>query len=577
MAASTQLQQTPTPATDAVPVPAASDSRSSGLSRFIGGLSDLSMIRQIGLMAGLAASVAIGLGIILWSQEPEYRPIGTRDPKEVTQLISFLDKEQFQYKLDKSGTLLVPVMDYQAINLKMAAQGIDPWKESKEDDYLSKDTGFAVSQKLEVARLQRARETELARTIMEIGAVKTAKVHLALPRESIFARDQKDPTASVLLGLQVGRRLSQEEIDTIVNLVASSVPGLSPNNVTLVDHKGRLLNAGGMSALRGQSRIELEIEQQREDDLRTRVTELLNQMVGTDKFHVEVNVDMDFSRKESTQKSYNPDLPAVRSEVTMEDSRAGTAPIGIPGAITNQPPTAGSAPEEAKTAAASATSKAPQTSRKEATRNYELDTQISHTQSQVGVIRRMTISVGLDYLNQPPAEAGQPPMKVPRATEELENIRRLVAGAVGLSLQRGDELEVVNFPFATDAPVDSSLEPKLWDLPWVNELLKKGPGWLVALALIFFVLRPVMQKLATAPKLDDDLALPDMSIPGEEASEQDALPDTDKILASAPSVNPYLPGPLGANQDQLSAVKTVVGNEPAMVAQMLIEWMEADA
>lgn len=576
MAEATNVQAAPE--TAAAPETNDADKKPSSdsfLGRMLGGMSDLSGVRQIGLMAGLAASIALGVGIILWSQEPEYRALGPRDPRMVNELIDMLQKDGYKYKLDAQGQLLVRAADYQAIQLTLAGTGVDPWQETAEADYLDRDSGFGVSQRLEKARLLRTREVELAQTIRQMNAVKNAKVHLALPKESVFARFNKEPSASVMLNLYTGRRLSQEEIETIVNLVASSVPGMSTDKITVVDHKGRLLNAGSLNPVAKRNRMEMEIEKQREEDLTVRLSALMDQVVGMHDYHVEVNVDMDFSATEQTRKTYNPDLPAIRSEMQIEDNRMGSQLAGVPGALSNQPPQDAQAPEVAVNQGGTQRGQEG-ASRKEVTRNYELDTAVSHTRQQVGKVRRITVSAGVDYLDAPMKEGASDGemTKVPRSQEELENIRRLLVSAAGLDFQRGDVLEVVNFPFAEPKLPDDFGEPAFWQHPWVEAILNKGPGWLLALVVIFGVLRPVMRKLATIPNVDEDLALPDMTIPGEDEISEVDMPDVEETLKKVK--NPYLPGPLGADQDLLTAVRSVVGNDPGLVAQVIKEWIEQD-
>ena len=232
------------------------------------------------------------------------------------------------------------------------------------------DMGFGVSQRLERERLKHGREQQLARTIEELKNVTRAKVLLAIPKENVFARREKLPSATVVLTLKRGRMLDGEEIDSVVDIVASAVQGLSPERVTVTDQNGRLLNSGSQNSLAARSRKEYEIERKREEEYLNKIDSILIPVVGLGNYTAQVDLNMDFSAVEETQKRYNPDLPAVRSETTFEENNIGGLAVGIPGALTNQPPVNSNIPEVAGQGAGSAMN--PSRSHKEATRNYEL-------------------------------------------------------------------------------------------------------------------------------------------------------------------------------------------------------------
>ncbi|MAZ65854.1 MAG: flagellar M-ring protein FliF [Kangiellaceae bacterium] len=543
------------------------------LANLLTNVSELPIMRQVGVMVGLAAAISVAAFIIFWSQEPQYEPISSRDPRIVREMKEFLEANNFKYKLDSKGTLLVPAKDVVAIKLELAGSDLDPWQEDQATDFLEKESGFGVSQRMEKARLLRTRETQLGQTIQQINAVKHAKVHLAIPKETIFARHRQPPSASVMLNLHHGRRLSQEEIDTIVNLVASSVPGMSAKNVTVVDQRARLLNAGSMDNSRAATRMEFEAEQQRALDLKQRIDSLLNQVVGMHKFTAEVDVDMDFTERESTQKSYNPDLPAVRSEFQIEDKRTQGGAQGVPGALSNQPPTDADIPQVVEGGNANNASVFGN-SRKEVTRNYELDTTVTHQRRQVGQVGRISVSIGIDYMRTVDEQGEE--IKVPRSPEELANIRRLVKGAVGLDLQRGDVLEVVNFPFAPEEPVVMPEVPWWEQIPFLGLLIEKGWGVLIAFVIGLMIIRTIVM-LAKPPKpIEEDVSTIDDDLPDDV---DDVMADQEAEIEKAlgPIENPFLPGPLGADQAQLAAVRSIVGNDPAIVAQVIKEWIEQDA
>jgi flagellar M-ring protein FliF len=555
-----------------------SSPKQGALANFIGGVSDLNMVKQIGLMVGLAASVALGLFVVLWSQTPSFRPLGSYDESNVGSIMDFLEQKGFEYKMDPNGRILVPMQEFDRIRLHMMKDGVSEWLDTKEIDFLDRDTGFGVSQRLERARLLKTRENDLSRTIREIHAVKNAKVHLAIPKENVFARRSKQPSATVMLQLHSGRRLLNDEVDAIVNMVASSVPGMTPKNVTVVDQKARLLNSGNLTENQIRNRMEFESERQREQELKERVTKLMENVVGRDKYHVEVNVDMDFSHNEQTEKVYNPDMSTLRSEAIVKDiSSLMGDKAGVPGALTSQPPATSTIPQNLQ--GANGQQLGDQRSHIEETKNYEIDTTVTHTRQQVGVVRRITVSVGVDYVKNPllktvedDEERAKLEEMVPRPDAEIANIRRLISGAVGLNPQRGDVLEVLNFKFAPLDRTNLGLEENLWEDEMVRDIITKAPGWVLALIVIFGVLRPVMKRLSTPVEEIEDISLADTAIPGEESIER--IEEIDEPVIAAD--NPFLPGPLGANHDKLAAVKSVVGNEPELVAQVIKSWIESD-
>lgn len=547
----------------------------------LAGLSDLSVVRQVGILVGIAAAVALGGAILLWSRDTDYRPLGTLDQAETIQVINYFQASNIPYKLDGSGVVMVASDQFQQVKLQLAQQGLLTLPAGG-DEILSQDTGFGVSQKLESARLLRSQEQELARTIEQIGGVKAAKVHLAIPKESVFVKDRPKPSASVMLSLFSGRTLDSGSVQSIVNYVASSVPNLEASRVTVIDQNARLLNSGSMSAEEVVHRREFEAERLREDDYAQRVQQILEPLVGHGRYTVQVDVDMDFTQNEQTQQLYNPD-PVVRSESTSESPGGAGGPSGVPGALTNQPPQDATVPEVApqtKENGQPGTTGLAGALRREATRNYELDTTISHTRQQAGVVRRVSVSVGLDYKDapeapaaaagtEPPAEAAAEqtkqasPARQPRETAELENITRLIKAAVGYSAQRGDAVEVLSFPF-TPVPGLEDVSVPFWEKPWFGTIIRYVLTALVALVMVTGLLR-FMRTLAKPA------ARARAEAPGEELM---LSPDQ---LSIGTLGGMALPTPMtGPGAEQLAKAKSVVGNDPALVAQLVKNWINEE-
>src|SRR4051812_30529090 len=300
-------------------------------------------LKPLALLLGIAAAVAAGVVIVLWSKEPTYSLLyGNLGQQDAAQIAQALDTNSIPYKID-GGSITVPSDRVHDARLKLAAQGLP------EGDggfaVMSKEPGFGVSQFMEGARYQHALETELARTISNLQPVEGARVHLALPRQSAFVRDRRPPSASVFLQMKAGRRLEQEQVTAIVNLVASSIPELEANQVTVIDQQGRLLSSpeGTQDEFAVRSK-QLDMARDMEERYTHRIEELLAPLVGPGRVRAQVVADVEMSTTEEAREQYRPDSQIIRSEQTAEESsRNGSGPQGVPGSLTNQPPTPGMA------------------------------------------------------------------------------------------------------------------------------------------------------------------------------------------------------------------------------------------
>ncbi|MCG9697152.1 flagellar basal-body MS-ring/collar protein FliF [Shewanella sp. Isolate11] len=535
-----------------------------------GGFGNVEMLRQVTMILALAICLALAVFVMLWAQEPEYRPLGKMDTQEMVQVLDVLDKNKIQYQIDVD-VLKVPEDQYQQVKMMLSRAGLD--HSAARNDYLSKDSGFGVSQRMEQARLKHSQEQNLARTIEELKSVSRAKVILAIPKENVFARDRSKPSATVVVSTRrIG--LGQEEIDSIVDIVASAVHGLEPTRVTVTDSNGRLLNSGSQDGTSARARRELELVQQKEAEYRNKVESILMPILGPENFTAQVDVNMDFTAVEQTAKRYNPDLPAVRSEMTVENNSTGSSTGGIPGALSNQPPMESNIPQNAideKTASVS-----PGSSHKEATRNYELDTTISHTRQQIGVVRRVSVSVAVDFKSGAAAADGQV-SRVARTEQELANIRRLLEGAVGFNSQRGDMIEVVTVPFM-DQLVEDAPALEMWQEPWFWRAIKLVMGGVIILALILFVVRPMLKRLI----YPDAHSMPDEpSLGGELAEIEDQFAaDTLGMLNRPDSEYSYnddgsiLIPDLHKDDDMIKAIRALVANEPELSTQVVKGWLQ---
>ncbi|MDY6928496.1 MAG: flagellar basal-body MS-ring/collar protein FliF [Pseudomonadota bacterium] len=548
----------------------AADSDNEQKSGFMDTIGSTDMVRQMTLVVVLVISVAIAIFVVLFIQEPDFRPLAKMDTEELIETLDYLDANQIEYQLE-GNIVHVRVDEYQKIKLGMSREGLAQ-AEQAGSDIIMQDMGFGVSQRVEMERLKHAREMQVAATIEDMASIKKARVLLALPKENVFARREKKASATVVLTAKRGSAITGEEVDAVVDIVASAVQGMEPERVTVTDSNGRLLNSGSQNSVSARARKEYEIERQRESEYQEKIDAILIPVLGIGNYTAQVDVSMDFTAVEQTQRRYNPDLPAVRSEMVVEENSVGSVAAGIPGAISNQPPLDANIPENAIGNAQVAP--VPGRTTKESTRNYELDTTISHTKQQTGVIRRLSVSVAVDY-QQSTAEDGTVSSEA-RSQEELLSIRRLLQGGIGFDVTRGDSLEVVSMPFSRIDAGDMEELP-LWEQPFFMPILKWVMGGLVVITLIFAVIRPMLSKLINPADsqasdefdADEGLDLGDDTI-NMLSSEFDA-----GQVGFAPDGSLMLPD-LHKDEDVLKAVRALVANEPELSAQVVKGWLLQD-
>lgn len=540
------------------------------------GFNKLSIVRQIGLMVGLAASVAIGFAVVLWSQKAEQRVLFSNlSFSDANQIIEQLKLYNVPYNFDADGrAILVPDEYVHQARLKLASEGFTADK-TVGFEILDKEQSLGTSQFMETTRYRRGLEGELARTIASMTSVRNARVHLGIPKDTVFIRDTRKPTASVFLELFSGRQLERDQVASIANLVASSIPSLNVKDVTVVDQRGRLLNMRDKDVNVVLAAKQLEYTRSLEGTMLNRVNSILQPVVGMGRFRAEVSADVDFTAVEQTDELYNPDLPALRSEQTMDESRVGgAAPVGVPGALSNQPPGPSSVPEEAASGEGVVeTAAGPGSARKQATRNYELDRTISYTKHQQGRIRRVTVAVVVDDLSSINAESGEV-LKTPWDQNELERLRILVQDAVGYSALRGDSVNVVNTPFVAEAPIVTEDIP-IWKEDWVWDVAKQAMAVIFVLVLVFGILRPILRNLAVAGTAGNVAGL---GAAGEVSAELAGLDGADFSSDSVTfgSDDDLLPTPNESFDYQLNAIRSMVAEDPARVAQAVKQWVGSE-
>ncbi len=569
-------------------LPATTNSNASGAAtavpatnNLVQGFASVGVFRQVFLLLGLAASISLGFWVVMWSQEPDYAPLLTDvQSMDANQAVSVLQSNDIPFKIDpRSGGLLVAADQMHTARMKLAGVGITD-NRNVGFELLDKEQGLGTSQFMENISYRRGLEGELARTIASLQAVRSARVHLGLPKATVFVRDARKPSASVFVDLISGRSIRNEQVNAITNLVASSVPQLDPMDVTIVDQNGRLLSNTGETEDAAVAAHQFEYTRKLEAVINSRVEGILLPVVGADKFRTEVSANVDFTAQEETQEAYNPELQVLRSEQTMEETRSGLAGAGgIPGALSNQPAGGVSVPEVGAGAGEDgAVASAPQNSRTQATRNYELDRKISHTRYQQGKVERLSVAVVVD--NVVPVGGDEP---APWAEADIERLTNLVKSAVGFDEARGDIVTVINAPFMpVKVEVAEEIEVPLWEQAWFMKLVKQGLAALLVLILVFVVIRPIMKSLANNGQ--QQKALAEATARAQEAAKQaeamaNATPSQAMAMQQSASgggaAAMMLPGP-GAGGMSLSNVQSVIDSDPQRAAQVVKQWVKTD-
>lgn len=535
---------------------------------------DLSRIpgaRQALLLLGIAVAVAIGIAIVMWSRAPNYSLLyANLDEKDAAQVVQALQSSNIDYQLGNGGTsIFVNANETSNVRLKLAAQGLPRGGTTAGDAGNDSQNPFGMSELAEKARYQQMLENDLSSTISNLQSVKSARVHLALPKSSAFIRDRTQASASVMVALYPGRQLDVSQVGAIVHLIAASVPELDPARVQVIDQSGQLLTSSDPSSDTAVSDARFRLVRQIETAYAGRVEELLTPLVGAGHVRAQVFAQMDFTETEKTSENFDPQKTTLRSEQSASERRADAVASGVPGALSNQPPSTPAQPMAAnpKGGPADATASSQKSDNGEisqsATRNYEVDRTISHTREPVGTVNRLTVGVALD--NKTSLDDKGKPVSTAFTKDELEQMTALVKNAVGFDEKRGDNVSVVNAPFHS-APDLEPVNVPLWQQPTVREIVKQGIGALLALGLILIVLRPLFRNLV-GPSRAQALALAAAGVSGFE-------PTSDTLTLGG---RPSAPGtsPLGFEQ-KVELAKRVASQDPKQVAQVVKTWVGED-
>jgi len=510
--------------------------------------------KNLALGAGIALVISIMAAVWMWGQKPDYRVLlSNYSDRDGGAIIDALQQMNIPYQYaEGGGAILVPAERVHDARLKLATQGLP--KGGTVGFELMENQKLGVSQFLEQINFQRALEGELARSINSIATIQTSRVHLAIPKPTVFVREKQLPTASVLLNLYPGRTLDRQQVNAIMHLVSSSVPELTTQNVTIVDQNGALLSSIDNQADTNQlDPNQLKYVKELQDGIVRRIESILTPMVGAGNMRAEASADVDFSRSEQAAETYKPNGTAEnaskRSEHANESRNSDTEKaVGIPGAVSNQPGQAGIPPPPNTPAPTTA----PVNTQKESTINYEIDKTIRYDQHPMGNIKRLSVAVLVN--NKTEIDAKGKPVVKPLTDAEKEQITGLVREAMGFSQDRGDSLNVVNTAF-TLTPQEVLPEPPFLKQFATLDMAKTAGQYLVSglviLYLFFAVLRPMIRRLST----------PAVSVPNTEPARTE------------PAVSATHSTPPGNQKNNLQTARKMATEDPQMVANIVKNWV----
>jgi flagellar M-ring protein FliF len=546
------------------------------ISALLRGFNELPTQRKLGLMVALAAVIALFVGSMMWAQTPDYRVLyGNLNDRDGGAVIDALQKQNIPFKTGDGGTIMVASnMVYEA-RLKLASQGLP--KGGSAGFELMDNQKFGITQFQENVNYQRALEGEITRTIETISSVQGARVHLAIPKPTVFVREEQKPSASVLVNLYAGRELDKAQVAGIVHLIAGSVPEMPPGNVTIINQNGKMLtsaSAGGESV--GLDSSQLEYLKEVELSYAKRIQDIISPIVGIDNIRAQVTADLDFSMTEQTAETYKPngtpDQASIRSQQTSETVGEGAAgATGVPGALSNQPPGAATAPINAPASkpgagGASAAPSGGSGAHKDSTINYEVDKTISHIRKPVGSIKRLSVAVVVNNHGEKDKK-GKVSYR-PLTKDEVAQVYNLAKEAMGFNQARGDTLNVVNAPFNLEVGEEAQPLP-VWKDPAMQALAKEVIKYLLIAGLLMYlvlgVLKPMMQELVAEGRV-------------EAAASRAAASETLDSEASSVGEVVHLGGSRKPHsyEEDLRLVKDMAKTDPKIVANVVKDWVNKE-
>jgi len=560
----------------AAPGGGADDFDGGGFAQRLGALPTLRQMRsnpRAPLIVAVALLIAVVAALVLWSRAPDYKVLYSNlSDRDGGAIITALQAANVPYRLTEGGgAILVPSDEVAEMRLRLASQGLP--KSGSVGFELMDNQKFGISQFAEQVNYQRALEGELERTIESIDTVKSARVHLAIPKPSVFVREREAPSAAVLVNLYPGRVLDEGQVAAVAHMVSSAVPDLPVRNVTIVDQDGNLLTQPSAGA--GLDASQLKYVRQVERDTQARIDAILAPLFGAGNARSQVSADVDFSKLEQTAESYgpngNPQQAAIRSQQSnVETDMAQRGASGVPGALSNQPPQPASAPIVAASGAAGQPPATPVSDHRDTTTNYELDKTVRHFQQSPGGIKRLSVAVVVNY--QPRVDAHGHATMQPLTADRLAQVQQLVKDAMGFDAKRGDSVNVVNAAFMTDAAPQTNLP--WWRQPDIVALAKQIATWLgiglVALILYLMMVRPAMRRAFPPPPV---VAAPDALAGPAEPLLLDGLPGADKPTTPEDEALLALENDKARYTRNLDYVRTLARQDPRIIATVVKTWV----
>jgi flagellar M-ring protein FliF len=526
--------------------------------------------------AAAALVVFFGLMAYLFLQQPDRTTLYASLPEsEKARIVDALKNANVDVALDpSSGEVLVPTNDFHRSRILLAAQGLPA---SMPDGYKQlDDMPMGTSRSVENMRLKHSQEIELARSISEIDSIVSTRVHLAIPEKSVFVRNNPEPTASVMVQMANGRVLGRQQVDAIVHLVSSSVPGMPKQNVTIIDQNGTLLSQGSSDLAGRLSDSELEYRMRLENIYRTRIVSLVTPIVGAGNVNAQVNLDIDFTRSELTEEKVDPQGNALRSEQLSSDETTERRARGVPGAVANTPP---SEAELAQIEEQQEGGDGPSTRSKSVNevRNYEVSRVISTTQNPSNQIARVFASVLVRDSEAVNPETGLMETE-PLAQEKLDEIRELVRNAIGIDDERGDNLTVSSAPFV--AAVEGE-RVEWYEQPWFNEVTQQISTILILAIVALGVIRPLLNRILVPVSAGD----PGLVVVGEqqdgsesvEVNEGETLEDIKaKLKPKKQSISADMLDTANTYDDKVAIIRLIVGEESGRVSNVFRSMMRSE-
>lgn len=545
-------------------------------------------VRHFGKLIGLAAAIAIGMVVVLWSAEPNFAPLyDNMSGKDAAQAADALMSRDIEFRLDAaSGTLMVDQSRLSEARLLLASQGLAGGNQTGME-MLQEDQGLGTSQFMETARYNHALEAELVRSVESIRAVEKARVHLAIPEQSIFIRNRTRPSASVMVKLYPGRTLNDGQVEAIVQMIASSIPMLESTEVKVVDQFGRLLTDDEDKGM-AQTTRQFDYTRRLEDNYVDRIINLLQPIVGQGNVNAQVAAQLDFAAVESTREAFDPERSVIRSEqIKEEENRSLSQALGIPGALSNQPPAAGTTEPAAGAGLETAISEdIPSNQNRSATRNYEVDRIISHTSNPVGAIQRLSVAVVIDD-KRVTADDGSI-SKTPYSDEEIARFVNLVQETIGFDANRGDSVSVINASFLEVAAPEIEVVPawkSLLSEAWIVNLIKQVLGAIGVLLIYFIFVRPLLRSLSLknsdTPASTGEGAVQNLGSPvpmQQAASMAGQYPGAGDIGIPNLSEDPNSQAAMVRRKDatyeqKVDMARSMVMDDPARVANVMKHWV----